>query len=281
MQIDGSIVAITGAGSGIGRALATLLKARGCRLALADVETTALAETVSLLGGGSDFVGATVDVTDPAAVQMFADAAVEQFGAVDVLINNAGVSTFNLLEHQTLDDWRWVVEVNLMGVVHGIDAFLPILLNREQAHIVNVASVAGVQSGIAFLGPYAATKVAVVSITETLAQEMAAYHPNVGVTALCPGNTDTNVMAAERNRPGQLGQERRSDDAETWRRNILESFTDPTGRTAEDVAAQLIEGVEADQLFVFTHPDMAPLLTERLGRVSAAVKADAHRAEKN
>jgi NAD(P)-dependent dehydrogenase (short-subunit alcohol dehydrogenase family) len=277
LQLQESIVAITGAGSGIGRALATQLRARGCRLALADIEAAALADVVSDLGGGDTVIGVPTDVSDAAAVRAFAGATAEHFGAVDVVINNAGVSTFNLLEDQTVDDWRWVVEVNLMGVVHGIDAFLPLLVARERAHIVNVASMAGVQSGIAFLGPYAATKAAVVSITETLAQELAAYHSNVGVTVVCPGNTDTNVMAAERNRPAALGTEERSDDAETWRSNILESFTGPTGRSAAHVAAQLIEGVESDRLFVFTHPDMAPLLTDRLSRVTQAVEADAER----
>jgi len=280
MRLDDTIVAITGAASGIGRALAGQLADRGCRLALADVEADAL-DTVmrGLSDRGAEVVGVPTDVRDPEAVGGFAAATLEHFGGVDVVVNNAGVATFNLLEDQTLADWRWVVEVNLMGVVHGLDAFLPILLERDRAHIVNVASVAGVQSGIAYIGPYAATKVAVVSISETLAEEMAAMHPHVSVTVLCPGNTDTAVMSAERNRPTELGAEQRSVDAEAWRTGIQDSFTSPTGRSADDVAAQLIEGVEQDRLFVLTHPDMAPLLDARLVRVRDAVATESRRAE--
>ena len=110
-----------------------------------------------------------------------------------------------------------------------------------------------------------------------LAEEMAASHPQVGVTVLCPGNTDTAVMEAERNRPAALGEEQRTDDAEAWRVGIRDSFTGPTGRTADDVAGQLIEGVEDDRLFVLTHPDMAPILEARLTRLSDAVVSEAAR----
>jgi NAD(P)-dependent dehydrogenase (short-subunit alcohol dehydrogenase family) len=278
MKLEGCTAAITGAGSGIGRAIAVQLAAKGCSLALGDIDQPGLAETVELAAGASDVIGVVTDVTDRASVQTFADASVDRFGGVDLLVNNAGVSTFNLLEDQTLADWRWVVEVNLMGVVNGIDAFLPVLIGREQAHVVNVASIAGIQSGIAFIGPYSASKVAVVSISETLAQEMAATHPNVGVTVLCPGNTDTRVMDAERNRPTDMGREQRSADAETWRSAIQESFTGPTGLSPDAVAEQLIAGVEEGRLFVLTHPDMAPLLTDRLDRVKAAVESEAARA---
>jgi NAD(P)-dependent dehydrogenase (short-subunit alcohol dehydrogenase family) len=278
MKLEGCTAAITGAGSGIGRAVAVRLAAKGCSLALGDIDEAALAETIELTSEASDVMGAVTDVIDSASVQAFADASVDRFGGVDLLVNNAGVSTFNLLEDQTLADWRWVVEVNLMGVVNGIDAFLPVLIGRERAHVVNVASIAGIQSGIAFIGPYSATKVAVVSISETLAQEMAATHPNVGVTVLCPGNTDTRVMDAERNRPTDMGREQRSPDAETWRTAIQESFSGPTGLSPDAVAEQLIAGVEEGRLFVLTHPDMAPLLTDRLDRVKAAVESEAARA---
>lgn len=279
MELDSRIVAITGAASGIGRALAGQLAGRSCRLALADVEADALdAVAESLAEQGTDVLGIPTDVSDADAVAAFAAATVEHFGAVDVVVNNAGVSTFNLLEDQTVDDWRWVIEVNVMGVVHGLDAFLPHLLERERSHVVNVASIAGVQSGISFIGPYAASKVAVVSISETLSMEMAATHPHVGVTVLCPGNTDTAVMRAERNRPTVLGSEQRTADADAWRAAIQESFTGPTGRSADDVAAQLIEGVEQDRLYVLTHPDMAPMLESRLDRVRQAVASEARRA---
>lgn len=275
MELSGTTVAITGAASGIGRAIAGQLAGRGCRLALADVDTDGLDGVVEgLRTAGVDVIGVRTDVRDGDAVQAFADATIDAFGDVDVVVNNAGVSTVNLLEHQSLADWRWVVDVNLMGVVHGVHAFLPHLIDRPEARVVNVASIGGLQSGIAFLGPYAATKAAVVSISETLAVELAGYHPNVGVTVLCPANTDTGVLDAERNRPAELGTEQRTDDAEAWRLGIKASFTDPTGMSADAVAEKLVEGVEADQFFVFSHPHMSSLATTRLHTVLDALSPD-------
>ncbi|MGI9603099.1 MAG: SDR family NAD(P)-dependent oxidoreductase, partial [Acidimicrobiales bacterium] len=277
MKLDNTTVAITGAASGIGRALAERLAHRGCSLALADVEPAPLEDVVAELSQITATVGMVTDVGDAAQVEQFAAATVAEFGGVDVAVNNAGVSTFNLIQDQTVDDWRWVVDVNLMGVVHGIAAFLPRLATRPRAHLVNVASVAGIQSGIAFLGPYAATKAAVVSISETLHQELAAYQPHVSVTVLCPANTDTAVMRSERNRPAGLPVEQRRPDAEAWRSGIEDSFTGPTGRTPDDVAIQLIDGIEADRLFVLTHAEMAPVLTQRLQRVIDAVESESAR----
>ena len=170
----GRVAVVTGGASGIGRALAERFAAEGSAIVVADLDA-AEAEVVAAgsapTGGEAEAVA--VDVSDAAAVDRLAAATLERFGRVDVLCNNAGVSTFNLFRDQTLDDWRWVVGVNFWGVVHGLQTFVPIM--REQGtpgHIVNTASIAGLVSGVAFIGPYCATKVAVVSISETLAQEL-------------------------------------------------------------------------------------------------------------
>ena len=141
-------------------------------------------------------------MSDAAAVERLAATTIERYGHVDVLCNNAGVSTFNLFRDQTLDDWKWVVDVNFWGVVHGIQTFVPIM--REQGtpgHVVNTASIGGLLTGTAFIGPYCATKAAVVSISETLAQELAIDQTPIGVSVLCPSSVDTKVMESERNRP--------------------------------------------------------------------------------
>jgi NAD(P)-dependent dehydrogenase (short-subunit alcohol dehydrogenase family) len=277
-QWQNQIVAITGAASGIGRSLARAAAGFEARLALADIDTDALDATADELRSmGIEVLAIPTDVSNAGEVQRFADATVDRFGGVDIAVNNAGVSTFNLIEDQTLDDWRWVLEVNLFGVIHGVHAFLPILRERGAGHIVNVASIAGVDSGIAFLAPYAASKVAVVSISETLAIEMAGYHPGIHVSVVCPSSTDTLVMQSERVRPTARGVEHRSENGERWRTGIEASFTGPTGRTADDVAAQIVEAVATDRFWVFTHADSVDIAGHRLEAVRAALESEAAR----
>src|SRR5437870_3624351 len=261
----GRVAVVTGAASGIGRALAEAFASAGSAVVVADLDGDE-AEVVAagIRAAGGDAAAVTVDVSNAAALDQLAATTLERFGRVDVMCNNAGVSTFNLLRDQTLDDWRWVFGVNLWGVIHGLQSFVPIMRGQDTpAHIVNTASIAGLLSGVAFIGPYAATKVAVVSISETLAQELAIEQVPIGVSVLCPSSVDTRVMESERGRPPALGVEHRTDIAESVRLAIRDSFTGPTGLTPQTVADRTLEAVRAGRFWIITHPGERPAVEAR------------------
>jgi NAD(P)-dependent dehydrogenase (short-subunit alcohol dehydrogenase family) len=272
----GKVAVVTGAASGIGRALAEAFAAAGSAVVVADLDAAA-AETVAegIRAAGGEAEAMAVDVSDAAAVDRLAAATVERFGRVDVLCNNAGVSTFNLMRDQTLDDWRWVFGVNLWGVVNGLQSFVPIMRSQgTPGHIVNTASVAGLLSGVAFIGPYSATKVAVVSISETLVQELAIDQTPIGVSVLCPSSVDTRVMESERGRPAELGVEHRTELAESVRLSIRDSFTGPTGLTPAEVATRVLDAIRAGRFWIITHPGERPAVEARVAGMLADYPAD-------
>jgi NAD(P)-dependent dehydrogenase (short-subunit alcohol dehydrogenase family) len=262
---SGRVAVVTGAASGIGRALAEAFAEAGSAVVLADLDGAA-AKVVAdgIRSGGGEAEAVEVDVSSAASVDELAAVTLAQFGRVDVLCNNAGVSTFNLIQDQTLDDWHWVFNVNLWGVVHGVHTFLPILRRQgTPAHIVNTASIAGLLSGVAFIGPYSATKVAVVSISETLSQELAMAQLPIGVSVLCPSSVETRVMESERGRPAALGAEHRTDTAEAVRVSIRDSFTGPTGLAPAQVAIRTLEAIRSGKFWIITHPGERPVVETR------------------
>ena len=266
---DGRVAVVTGAASGIGRALAEAFVAAGSAVVLADLDGRE-AEAVAhhLRDAGSDAIAVTVDVADPASVDSLAKVTLDRFGRVDVLCNNAGVSTFNLIQDQTLDDWRWVFDVNLWGVVHGLASFLPILRGQTtRSHIVNTASMGGLMSGVSFIGPYCATKTAVVSISETLRQECAAYELPIGVSVLCPSTTESRVMESERGRPAARGSEHRTEDAEAMRLAIKGMMTAPEGARPAHVAARTLQAILAGQFWIIPNGGERSIVENRFAEI--------------
>ncbi len=203
MDIAGKVAVVTGAASGIGLALAERFLAGGMKVVLADVERPVLERQVArLAAGGAEVLGVPCDVGDAAQVASLRDRALDAFGTVHVLCNNAGVASGRPSLKTKPEIWRWIVDVNLLGVAYGIHAFAPLMVAQGSGHIVNTASEAGLAAS-GLLGPYHATKYAVVGLSESLSLELAGT--GVGVSCLCPELVDTKIFAATRNAPPALG----------------------------------------------------------------------------
>ena len=272
-ELADKVSVITGAASGIGRALARAFLTAGCRVVIADIESQALDRAGADLGAASDerVHPVVTDVANLDSVSALAASTLDRFGQVDILCNNAGVSTFNTIERLTMADWHWVLGVDLWGVIHGVHTFLPIMLRQgTPGHIVNTASIAGLVSGVAHLAPYAVSKVGVVSLSETLRTELQMSGASIGVSVLCPSSTNTNVMEGERNRPEHLGNEERTEDAEAWREAIRSGFTGPSGKEPSEVAGMVVDAVTKDRFWVVSHDDLRPALERRFAEILQA-----------
>jgi NAD(P)-dependent dehydrogenase (short-subunit alcohol dehydrogenase family) len=260
MELSGKVAVVTGGASGIGRAMAARFAADGMQVVIADVQPDALAATADELG----VHGVQVDVADADSVQALADQVIARFGAVNLLCNNAGVGGGGRIADQTLKDWKWVIDVNLWGVIHGLHAFMPHLLAAPGGgHIVNTASMAGV-SAWPGIGPYNATKYAVVGISETLAIELA--DTSVGVSVLCPGVVNTNIFTSQRNRPEHLRNERPKAAARQFNAQLAQQL----GIDASIVADQVAQAVRDDQFWIFTHPELLDAVEARREAMMAA-----------
>jgi len=262
-EFDGKVAVITGAAGGFGRAFAQEGASRGMKLVLADVDANALAQTVDALRqSGAQAIGVPADVSDGAQVQALADAALEAFGKVHLLFNNAGVGAGGYLWESSANDWAWVFGVNVMGVAHGVRVFTPLMLaQNEPAHIVNTASVAGLLSPPS-MGIYNASKHAVVSLTETLYHDLQNAGGEVGCSLLCPAFVPTGIADAERARPEALRNSTEPTRSQLAADKQLQRAVRSGKLNAGDVAKLTFEAVAARRFYIFTHP--AILTTVRL-----------------
>ena len=264
---------ITGAGSGIGRAMAERFARAGMHVVLADVEAPALDEAVASVtevaaGAGTEVIGIRCDVTDEASVTALAEAAIERFGRVNVVGNNAGVAgstATGALGEIRLADWKWVLDVNLWGVIHGHQAFLPHLLEHGDGHIVNTASMAGHFPGH---NAYAASKWAVVALSEGLHHQLAEADSPVGVSCLCPGWVNTRILESDRNRPEWAAPRALTEpSAGTDARLAFVRDQIASGRSPADVADLVHDAVVGNRFWVFTDSSMVAMLEARFDSV--------------
>lgn len=268
-DLNGKVAVVTGGGSGIGLALARAFAAQGMKVVLADIEDAALEKAVAEMPEGAEVEAVTCDVSDAAQVDALRDAALDRFGAVHVVCNNAGVGSGGLAWEVPLEDWNWVLGVNLMGVVHGIRAFTPLLIEQGEGHVVNTASMAGVTSP-PFMAPYNASKHAVVTLSETLYADLQISGvTGVGVTALCPGWVRTRIHESARNRPGARSTGDVDVDADGGNmKSAVEGFI-ANGLDPDHVADLVVDAVRENRFYVLTNPEWIKGVTARTDRMMA------------
>lgn len=266
-NLEGRAAWITGAASGIGLSLAKRLAGERVKLVLVDIEEGPLAEAEAALRAmGAEVLAIRADVANAAEVAAAAERARDTFGVIHLICNNAGVGggggpMWRLSEA----DWKWAIDVNLYGVIHGIRFLLPALVDSgEEGHVVNTASIAGLTS-TPFMGPYTATKHAVVSLSECLVKELELAKVNVGVSVLCPGFVKTKIASSHRNRPGE--QQRVDDNPLAQKFSaVLQQLVD-AGVPAEKIADEVVRAIQDNKFYILTHPEMKPAIDHRMRQI--------------
>jgi NAD(P)-dependent dehydrogenase (short-subunit alcohol dehydrogenase family) len=265
-ELNQRVAVITGAASGIGLAMAERFARQGMSIVMADIEASALESASARVRDlGVDVLPAIVDVSDAAAVEDLAVQTYERFGATHVLCNNAGVGGGGAQATLTVAEWNWVLGVNLHGVVHGIASFLPrMVASGEDGHIVNTASMAG---HLAFggMGPYNASKYAVVGISESLFHELAGT--SIGVSVLCPGWVNTRIGESSRNRPSDVPERMARPEDAARAAFITQVLAD--GLAPSAIADLVHDAIVEDKFWIFSHPEMMPGIRQRADEILA------------
>ena len=266
------VAVVTGGASGIGRSIAERLAAEGMKLVLADIEEGALATAQKEMEAkGATVLAVRTDVSQAADVEALAKKAVDTFGAVHVLCNNAGVHPpGGALWERSVADWQWVLGVNLWGVIHGVRVFVPIMCAQDtEAHIVNTASIAGLVSA-PWVGIYNVTKHAVVTLSETLHHELTLSGTKVKVSVLCPGWVNTRLADADRNRPAELLEP--PVELSPQKEMIEGAFREfvATGLPAEQIADAVLDAIRDEQFYILTHPEGQEVIEARMQDILAA-----------
>lgn len=264
-EFRNKVAVITGAGSGIGRGMAGEFAGAGMHLVLADIEVDALGRAErELAANGAEVLAVPTDVSRRESVDNLCERAHERFGEVHVLCNNAGVAGGGgALWESSERDWSWVLGVNLMGVVHGIQAFVPrMLAHGGEGHIVNTSSVVGLSSGAGSV--YSVSKHAVTRLSEGLHHDLRAAGSKLGVSVLCPGMIATRIMESDRNRPPELRNEGSPDPQLATRREQVKKLFSERGMRPERVGEIVLDAIRAERFYILTHPEIKARVEVRM-----------------
>lgn len=270
-SLKNKVAFITGGGHGIGLSIGRIFAQQGARVVLADINEKRLASAKETLASANLSVETVVcDVADPDALRRAADFTLERFGKVHIVVNNAGVSLAGKPGKIPLEDWRWIVDINLMSVAYGVEIFTPLIQSHgEGGYFINTASMAGHIAGPA-MSPYHATKFAVVGYSESIRADLAA--DNIGVSVLCPAWVRTDIHNAGVNKPsltnGATADESSSNEPEAGIADIAAVIE--SGIAPDDLAQWVLECMLAKRFYIFSHPSM----TQHLDARAALIKAD-------
>ena len=260
-ELKGKVAAVTGAASGLGRAMALAFADEGMSVALGDVGDCS-AVLAEIKGKGVGAVSMKLDVSQAEQVEAFAQMVERDLGPTFVVCNNAGVSPLGAAWEASIGDWQWILGVNLWGVIHGVRSFVPRLMARNEGHVVNTASVAGIINPPGS-GAYNVTKHAVVALSETLHHDLREHGSTVGVSVLCPAYVSTGIADSERNRPAHLAPAPKS--KETAAREVMLKKAVASGRlSADDVARAVVQAVKEDRFYILTHPRIKGAIRARM-----------------
>ena len=253
-EFKDKVAVITGSASGMGKGFAKLFGSEGCKIVLADIEEPALAQTLEeLQSEGIEAIAVKTDVSKKDDIEALSEAALKEYGQVNLLFNNAGVAGGGTIAETDISDWEWVLGVNLWGVIYGLKTFLPHMLEHGDGHIVNTASIAGLTS-YTRMGPYNTSKHGVVTISETLYKELAEMNSSLGVSVLCPSIINTNIISSHRNRPERLQSPIISEDPDpeeniNW--DLLQGIYGEA-LTPDIVAEQVKAAIENMDFYIWT-----------------------------
>jgi NAD(P)-dependent dehydrogenase (short-subunit alcohol dehydrogenase family) len=269
LELTDRVAVVTGAASGIGRALAERFASERMRVVLADIEEEPLARAASAIEGrGAPVLAVPTDVSSAQQVEALREKTLRTFGAVHLVCNNAGVGGGSgPVWERTLEDWEWTLGVNLWGVIHGIRTFVPTMLGQDtEGHVVNTASLAGLMS-LPFGSVYHATKHAVVTISESLHYELQMMGSKVKVSVLCPGFVATNIADSERNRPPHLRNPERpvSEGEKSMEERVRDLIA--SGMPSEQVAERVLEAIREKRLYVFPDPEPLAAVRSRMEQI--------------
>lgn len=267
-EVAGKTAVITGAASGIGLGMAKAFARAGMNLVLADVDGERLDEAVAICAAiGVGAIGVAADVAEPAQVEQIAERTLSEFGSVHVVSNNAGVGISGPVDEMSLDDWRWIIDVNLWGVIHGVRTFLPLLRAQGEGHLTATASMAGLAGG-PMLGAYHVAKHGVVGLMDSVRAELELAGSPVRASVLCPGPVDTAVVGSERHRHPDSQRHERGESEQRFWDGLVSALA--SGMNPDVVGELVLSAVEQERFWILTEPnEHVTMVQHRLDAIRA------------